>query len=111
MLEIIERKCQVLLQRNKARLCQVRFDFNLLRIFTDVVALYNEGYSSSKHGRGDIGHGFSTNNGITEDVQPPVVQVENQNPVFCADISPVSDSDVAAVQNHKTRRESDVEAK
>ncbi|GJU93059.1 reverse transcriptase domain-containing protein [Tanacetum coccineum] len=34
--------------------------------------------------------GFPTNNGITEDVQPPVVPVENQNPVSEPDIAPVS---------------------
>ncbi|GKF37431.1 hypothetical protein Tco_0114189 [Tanacetum coccineum] len=33
---------------------------------------------------------FPTNNGITEDVQPPVVLVENQNPVSEPDIAPVS---------------------
>ncbi|GJS24184.1 reverse transcriptase domain-containing protein [Tanacetum coccineum] len=33
---------------------------------------------------------FPTNNGITEDVQPPVVPVENQNPVSEPDVAPVS---------------------
>ncbi|GJR94747.1 reverse transcriptase domain-containing protein [Tanacetum coccineum] len=33
---------------------------------------------------------FPTNNGITEDVQPPVVPVEKQNPVSEPDIAPVS---------------------
>ncbi|GKB03497.1 hypothetical protein Tco_0831640 [Tanacetum coccineum] len=33
---------------------------------------------------------FPTNNGITEDVQPPVVLVENQNPVSEPDVAPVS---------------------
>ncbi|GJY96408.1 hypothetical protein Tco_0513318 [Tanacetum coccineum] len=33
---------------------------------------------------------FPTNNGITEDVQPPVVPVENQNPVSELDVAPVS---------------------
>ncbi|GKC00392.1 hypothetical protein Tco_0986528 [Tanacetum coccineum] len=33
---------------------------------------------------------FPTNNGITEDVQPPVVPVENQNPVFEPVDAPVS---------------------
>ncbi|GJR11143.1 reverse transcriptase domain-containing protein, partial [Tanacetum coccineum] len=33
---------------------------------------------------------FPTNNGITEDVQPPVVPVENQNPVFEPVVAPVS---------------------
>ncbi|GKG06323.1 hypothetical protein Tco_0326409, partial [Tanacetum coccineum] len=33
---------------------------------------------------------FPTNNGITEDVQPPVVPVEKQNPVFEPDDAPVS---------------------
>ncbi|GKA72349.1 reverse transcriptase domain-containing protein, partial [Tanacetum coccineum] len=31
---------------------------------------------------------FPTNNGITEDVQPPVVPVEKQNPVFEPDVAP-----------------------
>ncbi|GJW90960.1 hypothetical protein Tco_0168513 [Tanacetum coccineum] len=35
---------------------------------------------------------FPTNNGITEDVQPPVVPVENQNPVFEPVVAPVSAS-------------------
>ncbi|GJT07124.1 hypothetical protein Tco_0841586 [Tanacetum coccineum] len=34
--------------------------------------------------------GFPTNNGITEDVQPPVVPVENQIPVFEPVVAPVS---------------------
>ncbi|GJV21411.1 reverse transcriptase domain-containing protein [Tanacetum coccineum] len=33
---------------------------------------------------------FPTNNGITEDVQPPVVPVEKQNPVSEPDVAPVS---------------------
>ncbi|GJT52162.1 reverse transcriptase domain-containing protein [Tanacetum coccineum] len=33
---------------------------------------------------------FPTNNGITEDVQPPVVPVENQNPVSKPVVAPVS---------------------
>ncbi|GJX42490.1 hypothetical protein Tco_0257480 [Tanacetum coccineum] len=33
---------------------------------------------------------FPTNNGITEDVQPPVVPVENQNPVSEPVVAPVS---------------------
>ncbi|GJV56619.1 reverse transcriptase domain-containing protein [Tanacetum coccineum] len=33
---------------------------------------------------------FPTNNGITEDVQPPIVPVENQNPVSEPDVAPVS---------------------
>ncbi|GJY97612.1 hypothetical protein Tco_0514522 [Tanacetum coccineum] len=33
---------------------------------------------------------FPTNNGITKDVQPPVVPVENQNPVSEPDVAPVS---------------------
>ncbi|GJW44755.1 reverse transcriptase domain-containing protein [Tanacetum coccineum] len=33
---------------------------------------------------------FPTNNRITEDVQPPVVPVENQNPVSEPDVAPVS---------------------
>ncbi|GJR51770.1 reverse transcriptase domain-containing protein [Tanacetum coccineum] len=33
---------------------------------------------------------FPTNNGITEDVQPPIVLVEKQNPVSEPDIAPVS---------------------
>ncbi|GKB59794.1 hypothetical protein Tco_0915980, partial [Tanacetum coccineum] len=33
---------------------------------------------------------FPTNNGITEDVQPPVVPVENQNPVYKLVDAPVS---------------------
>ncbi|GJR40868.1 hypothetical protein Tco_1216552 [Tanacetum coccineum] len=33
---------------------------------------------------------FPTNNGITEDVQPPVIPVENQNPVFEPVVAPVS---------------------
>ncbi|GJW83911.1 reverse transcriptase domain-containing protein [Tanacetum coccineum] len=33
---------------------------------------------------------FPTNNGITEDVQPPVVPVEKQNPVSKPDVAPVS---------------------
>ncbi|GJX08157.1 reverse transcriptase domain-containing protein [Tanacetum coccineum] len=33
---------------------------------------------------------FPTNNGIIEDVQPPVVPVENQNPVSKPDVAPVS---------------------
>ncbi|GJY68124.1 hypothetical protein Tco_0471106, partial [Tanacetum coccineum] len=33
---------------------------------------------------------FPTNNGITEDVQPPVVPIENQNPVSEPDVAPVS---------------------
>ncbi|GJR98996.1 hypothetical protein Tco_0271170 [Tanacetum coccineum] len=33
---------------------------------------------------------FPTNKGITEDVQPPVVLVEKQNPVFEPDVAPVS---------------------
>ncbi|GJS81575.1 reverse transcriptase domain-containing protein [Tanacetum coccineum] len=33
---------------------------------------------------------FPTNNGITKDVQPPVVKVENQNPVSEPDVTPVS---------------------
>ncbi|GJX95551.1 hypothetical protein Tco_0351349 [Tanacetum coccineum] len=33
---------------------------------------------------------FPINNGITEDVQPPVVPVENQNPVSKPDVAPVS---------------------
>ncbi|GKD70515.1 hypothetical protein Tco_1324605 [Tanacetum coccineum] len=33
---------------------------------------------------------FPTNNGITKDVQPPVVPVENQNPVSKPDVAPVS---------------------
>ncbi|GKD05974.1 hypothetical protein Tco_1180948, partial [Tanacetum coccineum] len=33
---------------------------------------------------------FPNNNGITEDVQPPIVLVENQNPVFETDVAPVS---------------------
>ncbi|GKE69912.1 hypothetical protein Tco_1527984, partial [Tanacetum coccineum] len=33
---------------------------------------------------------FPTNNGITKDVQPPVVSVENQNPVSEPDVAPVS---------------------
>ncbi|GJR60176.1 reverse transcriptase domain-containing protein [Tanacetum coccineum] len=33
---------------------------------------------------------FPTNNGLTEDVQPPVVPVENQNPVSEPDVAPVS---------------------
>ncbi|GJU12882.1 reverse transcriptase domain-containing protein [Tanacetum coccineum] len=36
------------------------------------------------------GHGFPTNNGITEDVQPPVVPIEKQNPVFEPVNAPVS---------------------
>ncbi|GJS57501.1 reverse transcriptase domain-containing protein [Tanacetum coccineum] len=35
---------------------------------------------------------FPTNNGITEDVQPPVVPVENQNPVSEPVVAPVSAS-------------------
>ncbi|GJS07167.1 hypothetical protein Tco_0363963 [Tanacetum coccineum] len=35
---------------------------------------------------------FPTNNGITEDIQPPVVLVENQNPVFEPVDAPVSAS-------------------
>ncbi|GJT99058.1 hypothetical protein Tco_1094576 [Tanacetum coccineum] len=33
---------------------------------------------------------FPANNGITKDVQPPVIPVENQNPVFEPDVAPVS---------------------
>ncbi|GKG03610.1 hypothetical protein Tco_0311246, partial [Tanacetum coccineum] len=33
---------------------------------------------------------FPTNNGITKDIQPPVVPVENQNPVFEPVVAPVS---------------------
>ncbi|GJZ80309.1 hypothetical protein Tco_0645303, partial [Tanacetum coccineum] len=33
---------------------------------------------------------FPTNNGITEDIQPPVVLVEKQNPVSEPDVVPVS---------------------
>ncbi|GJY09688.1 reverse transcriptase domain-containing protein [Tanacetum coccineum] len=33
---------------------------------------------------------FPTNNRITEDVQPPVVPVENQNPVSKPDVAPIS---------------------
>ncbi|GKG36858.1 hypothetical protein Tco_0447031, partial [Tanacetum coccineum] len=33
---------------------------------------------------------FPTNNRITEDVQPPVVLVEKQNPVYEPDVAPVS---------------------
>ncbi|GJR52746.1 hypothetical protein Tco_1403267, partial [Tanacetum coccineum] len=40
---------------------------------------------------------FPTNNGITEDVQPPVVPVENQNPVYESVVAPVS----APMPNHK----------
>ncbi|GKE98711.1 hypothetical protein Tco_0022062 [Tanacetum coccineum] len=39
-----------------------------------------------------------TNNGSTEDVQPPVVPVENQNPVSEPDVAPVS----ASMPNQKT---------
>ncbi|GKA98515.1 hypothetical protein Tco_0826452 [Tanacetum coccineum] len=33
---------------------------------------------------------FPTNNGITKDVQPPVVPVKKQNPISEADVAPVS---------------------
>ncbi|GKG26500.1 hypothetical protein Tco_0402203, partial [Tanacetum coccineum] len=33
---------------------------------------------------------FPTNNGITEDVQPPIVPVKKQNPVSEPDVAPVS---------------------
>ncbi|GKA66369.1 hypothetical protein Tco_0766177 [Tanacetum coccineum] len=33
---------------------------------------------------------FPTNNGITEDVQPLVVPVKNQNPIFEPDVAPVN---------------------
>ncbi|GJR11561.1 hypothetical protein Tco_0794213 [Tanacetum coccineum] len=33
---------------------------------------------------------FPTNNGISKDVQPPIIPVENQNPVSVPDVAPVS---------------------
>ncbi|GKG01933.1 hypothetical protein Tco_0306638 [Tanacetum coccineum] len=35
---------------------------------------------------------FPNNNGITKDVQPVVVPVENQNPIFEPDVAPISAS-------------------
>ncbi|GJR70796.1 hypothetical protein Tco_0016861 [Tanacetum coccineum] len=58
---------------------------HLLRNFTDVPALTTE----NEEPEVTKDTFFATNNGITEDVQPPLVPVENQNPVFEPDVTPV----------------------
>ncbi|GKB81965.1 reverse transcriptase domain-containing protein [Tanacetum coccineum] len=55
----------------------------------DSYLLLLQKFCGSKN-RGDKGTVFPTNNGITEDVQPSVVPVENQNPVSEPVVAPVS---------------------
>ncbi|GJS68463.1 hypothetical protein Tco_0683028 [Tanacetum coccineum] len=85
-LKIIESKSKVRNSRNKALIAKVSSSSSTPRISPDVAALTTEWNVK----RGEKDTVFPTNNGITEDVQPPVVPVENQILVSEPVVVPVS---------------------